>query len=110
MFKGYSPNVPSDQFLNERHVNMNRTFRVIGLLRSCLVYLILTPFSLSKWLTKIFVDCNRFDKGETNDVRINGPLRRGYINKRRTDERKTKLIETFLITHTNKTKHQNKVQ
>ena len=40
---------------------------------------------------------------------------REYINKRRTDETKTKLYidETFLITpasiHTNKTKHQNKV-
>ena len=43
---------------------------------------------------------------------LNGPLRE-YINKRRTDETKTKLTETFLITpisiHTNKTKHQNKV-
>ena len=43
---------------------------------------------------------------------LNGPLRK-YINKRRTDETKTKLTEKFLITpasiHTNKTKHQNKV-
>ena len=43
---------------------------------------------------------------------LNGPLRE-YINKRRTDETKTKLTETFLIItasiHTNKTKHQNKV-
>ena len=43
---------------------------------------------------------------------LNGPLRE-YINKRRMDETKTKLTETFLITpaniHTNKTKHQNKV-
>ena len=43
---------------------------------------------------------------------LNGPLRE-YINKSRTDETKTKLTETFLITpasiHTNKTKHQNKV-
>ena len=39
---------------------------------------------------------------------LNGPLRE-YINKRRRDETKTKLSETFLITpasiHTNKTKH-----
>ena len=39
---------------------------------------------------------------------LNGPLRE-YINKRGTDETKTKLTETFLITpasiHTNKTKH-----
>ena len=49
---------------------MNRTFQVIGLLPSCLVKLILTPFALSKWLTQIFVDCNRFDKGEINEVRI----------------------------------------
>ena len=43
---------------------------------------------------------------------LNGHLRE-YINKRRTDETKTKLTKTFLITpasiHTNKTKHQNKV-
>ena len=41
---------------------------------------------------------------------LNEPLRE-YINERRTDETKTKLTETFLITpvniHTNKTKHQN---
>ena len=39
---------------------------------------------------------------------LNGTLRE-YINKKRTDETKTKLTETFLITrasiHTNKTKH-----
>ena len=39
---------------------------------------------------------------------LNGTLR-AYINKRGTDEKKPKLIETFLITpasiHTNKTKH-----
>ena len=43
---------------------------------------------------------------------LNGPLRE-YINKRRTDETKTRLTETFITTpasiHTNKTKHQNKV-
>ena len=43
---------------------------------------------------------------------LNGPLKE-YIDKRHTDETKTKLTETFLITpesiHTNKTKHQNKV-
>ena len=43
---------------------------------------------------------------------MNGPLRE-YINERRTNETKTNLTETFLITpasiHTNKTKHQNKV-
>ena len=39
---------------------------------------------------------------------LNGTLRE-YINKRRTDETKTKLTEAFLVTpasiHTNKTKH-----
>ena len=39
---------------------------------------------------------------------LNGPIIE-YINKRRTDETKTKLTETFLITpasiHTNKTRH-----
>ena len=49
---------------------MNRTFQVPGFLRSGLILLILTPFALSKWLTQIFVDCNRFDKGEINEVRI----------------------------------------
>ena len=39
---------------------------------------------------------------------LNEPLRE-YINKMRTDETKTKLTETFLITPANKTKHQNKV-
>ena len=40
---------------------MDRTFQVIGLLRSCLVSLILTPFALTKWLIQIFVDYNRFN-------------------------------------------------
>ena len=64
-------------------------------------------------MSEIFVDCNRFDKGEINEVRIEW-THNEYINKKRTDETKTKLTETFLITpaniHTNKTKHQNKVQ
>ena len=55
---------------------MNRTFQVIGLLPSCLVKLILTPFALSEWLTQIFVDCNRFDKGEINEVRVEWTLKR----------------------------------
>ena len=58
-------------------------------------------------------DCNRFDKGEINEVRIEWTLKRIQEYRRRTDETKTKLTETFLITpasiHTNKTKHQNKV-
>ena len=91
---------------------MNRTFQVIGLLLSCLVYLILMHFALYGWLTQIFVDCNRSDKGEINEVCIEWTLRE-YINKRGTDETKTKLIKTFPITpasiHTNMTKHQNKV-
>ena len=67
-------------------------FQVIKLLRSCLVSLILTPFLLTKWLTQIFVDCNRFNKAETNE---NGPLKE-HRNKRRTDKAKTKLNETTL--------------
>ena len=43
---------------------------LIGLLRSCLVSLILAAFVLTKWLTQISVDCNRFNKGEINEVRI----------------------------------------
>ena len=31
---------------NKRHVNMNQSFQVVGLLRSCLVSPILTPFAL----------------------------------------------------------------
>ena len=33
---------------------MNRNFQVLGLLRSCLVSLIPTPFALTKPLTQIF--------------------------------------------------------
>ena len=55
---------------------MNRTFQVIRLLRSCLVSLILTPFALTKWLTQIFVNCNRFNQGEIYDVRIEWTLKR----------------------------------
>ena len=71
---------------------MNCTFRVIGLLQSCLVSLILMPFVLTKWLTQIFVDCSRFNKGEINEVHIE------YMNKRHTDKMKTKLNETTLMT------------
>ena len=49
---------------------MNSTSKVIGLLQSCLVLLILTPFVPTKWLTQIFIDCSRFNKGEINDVRV----------------------------------------
>ena len=48
---------------------MNCTFQAIRLLPSCLVSLILTPFVLTEWLTQIFVDCSRFNKGEINEVR-----------------------------------------
>ena len=43
---------------------------------------------------------------------LNGPLKE-YINKRRTDETKTKLTKTLTTpanVHRNKTKHQNRVQ
>ena len=55
---------------------MNLILQVIGLLRSCLVLLNLTPFALSKWLKQIFVTCNRFNKGEINQVRIKLTLKR----------------------------------
>ena len=32
-------------------------------------------FARTKWFTKIFVDCNRFNKGELNKV-LNGPLKK----------------------------------
>ena len=67
---------------------MNCTFQVIGLLRSCLVLFILTPFVSTKWLTQIFVDCSRFNKGEISEARIE------YRNK---------------SIHTSRTKHENKV-
>ena len=44
---------------------MNRTFQVTG-----------TPFALTKWLTQIFVDCNRFNKGEMNEEGIEWTLKR----------------------------------
>ena len=44
---------------------MNRTFQVIRLLRSCLVV-----------LTQIFVNCNRFNKGDINEIRIEWTLKR----------------------------------
>ena len=47
---------------------MNLIFQVIRLLRSCLLSLILTRFALTKWLTRILVDCNTFNKGEINEV------------------------------------------
>ena len=40
---------------------------------SCLVSLM--PFALIKWLTKIFVDCSRFNKGEINEIRIEWTLK-----------------------------------
>ena len=55
---------------------MNRRFQVIELLRSGLVSLILTLFALSKWLTQIFVNCNRFNNGEINEVCIEWTLKR----------------------------------
>ena len=48
---------------------MNWIFQIIGLLRSCLVALLI-PFVLTKWLTKTFVDCKIFNKGKTNKVHI----------------------------------------
>ena len=55
---------------------MNCIFQVIGLLRSCRVSLILTPFALTKWLTQIFVVCNKFNKGVINEVHIKWTLKR----------------------------------
>ena len=88
---------------------MNLNFQLIEFLRSCLVSLILTPFARTKWLTQIFVDCNRLNS--LNEV-LNEPLKE-YSNKRCKDKTRTKLTETSLMTptsiHTTKTKHQNKV-
>ena len=53
---------------------MNRIFQVRGLFSSRLVSLILTPFVLTKWLNKIFVVCNRFNKCKINAVRIEWTL------------------------------------
>ena len=36
---------------------------------------IITPFALTKWLTQIFVVCNIFSKGETNEVHIKWTLK-----------------------------------
>ena len=81
---------------------------IIGLIRPCLISLILAPFAQTKWFTHIFVDCNRFNKGEINEVRIEWTLKQ-CRNKRRMDKTRTKLTETTLIPptsiHKNKTKH-----
>ena len=50
LFRGLTHNVPSNLNFSSNSVIM--------------MSLILPPFALTKWLTKIFVDCNRF-----NDVR-----------------------------------------
>ena len=62
-----------------------------------MVSLILTPFALTMWLTQDFVDCNKFNKGEIDEVRIEWHLKE-CRNKRRTDKIRTKL------THQNKIK------
>ena len=54
---------------------MNRIFQVIGLFLSRLVSLILTPFVLTKWLNKVFVVCNRFNKCKIHEVRIEWTLK-----------------------------------
>ena len=84
---------------------MNQTFQVIGLFWSCLVSLILTPVALTKWLTQISVDCNRFNKGEINEVRIEWTLKR--IQRKREPNGLRQLYTASI--HTNMTKHQNKV-
>ena len=57
-------------FYDKRRINMNWTVQIIRLIRSCLVSLILTPFTLTKWLTQFFADSNKFDKSETKEVCI----------------------------------------
>ena len=85
---------------------------MIELPQACLVSLILMPFALTKWFTQILVDCNRFNKVDINEVRIEWTLKI-VKNNRCTDKTKIKLTKTTLITltsiHTNKTKHPNKV-
>ena len=90
---------------------MNRTFQLIGSLRSCLVSRILTPFARTEWFIQLFVDCSRFNEDELNEA-LKGP-RKKCSNKRCKDKRRTKLTETALMTptsiQTKKRKHQNKV-
>ena len=68
--------------------------------------------ALTKRLTQVFVYCNRSDKREINEVRLNGSLKE-HRNKSRSDKARTKLTEITLITptsiHNNETKNQNKV-
>ena len=52
--------------LNRSHLLQNDSNRVASV---CLVSLILKPFDVTNLLTKIFVDNNRFNKGERNEVR-----------------------------------------
>ena len=81
---------------------------MIGLLLSCLVSLILTPFALTQCLTQIFVHCNRFNKGEINEVCTEWTFEE-YRSKRHTHKTRNKLAEAPLLApasiHTNKTKY-----
>ena len=49
---------------------MKWTFQIKRLFGHVCVSLILMPFVATKWLTQIFVDCSRFNKGEVTEVRI----------------------------------------
>ena len=46
-----------------------------GLLQSCLVYSVLTPLPLTKWLTQIFANCNRFNNDKINEIHIEWTLK-----------------------------------
>ena len=45
-------------YLNNRQVNIHRTFQIIGLFLSYLVSVILMLFVVTNWLTQIVVDGN----------------------------------------------------
>ena len=57
----------------------------MGLLRSCLFFTYSHAFC-SKWLTQTSVDCNKFDKGDSNEVHIEWTLEE-YMNKRPKDKK-----------------------
>ena len=68
---------------------------------------IMPPPPMSNRVKQIFVDFNRFNKGEINELRIEWNLKKHRI-KRETFTEATVINPASI--HTSKTKHQNKVQ
>ena len=61
-------------FKNKRHINMNQTLR--NKVASVMFGFTYSYGFCSKWLTPVFVDCNRFNKSEINEVHSEWTLKR----------------------------------